>query len=342
MEEAIAFLNGPAARLLLVVLLARSRGKTRLRAGEMKRLAGIGTHHYWECAIADLKSAGLADVRKVPRSHEYEFITNLASSASVRESVTLDDSLSVFIDRCPTTAEPAERKASAPLLPDIDGILGTIISNSENGTKIPYSGEPVRNMVREYHNPQEYGTIVPKPVLDQEYHNPEYGTIVPNISEYGSGVPNLRNECVQVDRMDDSGDLARSSSPAQLRRRAQIAVVQKVWAEFFPTQNALVTENAKWFLAHCSQSAEEVYDLLEYVKSRGIESPLGYARKTAQNRENEAHPVAAAVPTSPAPVVEVEKPFDQNEADRIERAAHQARVNLWKRRHPDEPVPQDL
>jgi hypothetical protein len=343
MEEAIAYLNGPAARLLLVVLLARARGKTRLRAGEMKRLAGIGTHHYWECAIADLERAGLATVRKVPRSHEYEFITNLASSASVRESVTSEyqsyDNLS-YIDRCTSAAKPAERSSSAPLLPDLDGILGTIASFSENGTGIPHSGEPVRNMVQEYHNPAEYGTIVPKQNMVQEYHNPEYGTGIPNPQK--NGTPDLKSECIGVDLLDDSGDLARAHSPAQVRRRAQIAVVQKVWTEFWPAQPALVAENAKWFLSHCNQSAEEVYDLLEYAKSRGVESPLGYARKTALNRERE-RPEAPIYVTSSAPaVVEVEKPFDQVEADRVERAAHNARVALWQRRHPNAPVPQDL
>lgn len=342
--EAIAYLNGPAARLLLVILLARAEGRTRIRAGEMKRMAGIGTHHYWTCAIADLESTGLATVRKVSGSHEYEFITNLASTASVRESVTSvgqsNDYLS-YIDRCTTDAKPTELDLSKQLLAGLDEELGTIAPKTRNGTGIPKSGEPVRNMVREYQNPPEYGTIVPKSNMVQEYQNPEYGTKIPNPGEYGTGIPNLRQECIQVDRMDDSGDLARANSPAQDRRRAQIVVVQKIWTEFFPSQGALVAENAKWFLSHCNQSAEEVYDLLEYVKSRNIESPLGYARKTALNRERE-RPEAPIYVSSPAPVVEVEKPFDQAEADRVERAAHNARVALWKRRHPNEPVPQDL
>jgi hypothetical protein len=303
-----------------------------MRAGEMKRLAGIGAHHYWTTAIEDLERAGLAQIRKVPGSHEYQFITNLASSASVRESVMSDVGLSVFIDRCPTTAKPSEPDLSEQLLAGLDEELGTIVPKKENGTKIPYSGEPVRNMGLSYQNPGNYGTIIPKQEMVQEYHIPENDPIVPN----------LRQECVQVDRMDDSGDLARANSPAQIRRRAQVAIVQKIWSEFFPTQPALVAENAKWFLAHCSQSAEEVYDLLEYVKSRNVESPLGYARKTALNRQNEAQPVAAVASYSPATIVEPEKPFDQAEADRVERAAHKARVALWQRRHPNEPVPEDL
>lgn len=139
--------------------------------------------------------------------------------------------------------------------------------------------------------------------------------------------------------MDDSGDLARANSPAQQRRRQQVAVVQRVWGEFFPTQPALIAENAKRFLTLSDQSAEAVYDLLEYVKSRNPGSPLQYALSTARNKSQpEARPEAPPSPAFvPGPVES-----DPVEEKRVVSAAVRQRIKQWRRMHPHDDIPADL
>lgn len=140
--------------------------------------------------------------------------------------------------------------------------------------------------------------------------------------------------------MDDSGDISRSGTPAQIRRRQQIAVLQEAWKQFFPAAGPLMAENAKAFLRGREESAESVYDLFELVASKNPGSPLAYAKAVMRKSEQ-------ATPTAPTSTAFVPGPAsspepDPVEQDRLERAAHAARIKHWRRFNPDGELPADL
>lgn len=81
-----------------------------------------------------------------------------------------------------------------------------------------------------------------------------------------------------ADCMDDSGDIARANSPAQLRRKAQIEALQRRWSELFPKQPPLHAENAKAWLVRTNNSARQVEAAIEKCSKRQppIEWPISY------------------------------------------------------------------
>lgn len=320
-----ARLSSPARGLLLAIIQARLDGIDRMTAGEWKEEAGVGNHRDWGVAIEQLRDMGLATLTK--QGHSY-VITDLSFNGFGRDETDRQkeinseiDSLSIYRT---TDAKAAEHDAGDQLLADLGldfSSNGLKSENSSNGLKLLPSDDKYRPNEL---NPEKYSPNGLKQNIGQMNY----------ISEYR---PNdLKLECIQVDTLDDSGDLARSSSPAQVRRRSQLAVVQKTWDKFFGTE--LLAQNAKFFLAHLDNSAEAVYDYFEWLESMHKDNPLAYGKKVLVNREREQAPVSPAVPVlAPEP-----EPVSQAEMDRVDRAAHRARVANWKRWHPDEPVPEDL
>jgi hypothetical protein len=98
--------------------------------------------------------------------------------------------------------------------------------------------------------------------------------------------------------LEGGGELTNRTSLGARRRKAQVAAIQAAWASLFPEQPVLIPERAKDMLRLSEECAEEVYETLQYVKSRNPDSPLGYALGVMKKRQ----PLAPA-PSPASPVV---------------------------------------
>lgn len=348
MEENIAYLNGPAARLLLTLLVARRDGMRSLKAVEMRRMAGIAHHtRFFLPAIDQLEQLGMVRFTRQGHRYEFEIMIDLTSTALVNHKTDRQIDRSIYRNIDAEAAEHGEGDKALPV-PDGENVL-KVPSSGERGPKSTFSEEDrpkspffdLEQVLKVPSSPTNMGQKAPIPNMGQEAPvSEEDGTI----STYsGNGVLSyhvLKREAIEVDLMDDSGDLARANSPAQIRRRAQVAVVQKTWKHFFPAGGELLAANAKQFLRSLGNSAEECYDFFERIAQRHPRNPLTYARVCLE-REG-AEPAPSPAPVASVYVPDPEEPFDQAEAERVDRAAHKARVALWRRTHPNEPVPEDL
>jgi hypothetical protein len=323
MEGDIAVLNGPAARMLLFLLLADAQGRQRVRAGEIKAGAGIARHSYFEAARKQLEGVGLARLEK--RGHLYE-ITHLAFHLNGsrrdgtdrwidRETCVMND-LSIYRN---TGAEPADLNSWDQAGTGLDEKLGSIIPDlnwGQESSKVPQNH---LKTVPESGSVEKLRTIDPK------------STPKPP-QKYLETVPELQREALEVDGMDASGNVMHMNSPAQVRRRLQVAIVQKVWEQFFGDE--LLAANAKFFLRGCNESAAEVYDFFERVKSFNPNNPLTYARRIL---ENERGRVVEAPVYTPSQAVLTEEELRQ-----VEERTRAARIKLWRRWHPDGDIPADF
>jgi len=322
-----AGLSHAASNLLLAIIQARAEGIEEMRAGEWKAEAGIRKHQLWERAITELNTAGLARLSK--RGQLYT-ITNLTVfNGSFRETERQRDRESNEIDISiyrTTDAKPVELDEPDPFL------SGPGTKNSPTGLKLENGPTGLKAGIDELENGPtglNYGKnspTGPKSKIVLQDQNPE------------NSPGGLKRECVEADLLDDSGDLGRANSPSQYRRRQQVAVVQKTWQQFVGAE--LFAQNAKHFLAHLDNSAEAVYDFVEWLSALKKDNPLAYGKKVLENRERERPQLTP--PFLPVFVPGPVDTYDPAEQARVDRAAREARVKHWRRLHPNVPVPADL
>lgn len=86
------------------------------------------------------------------------------------------------------------------------------------------------------------------------------------------------SQAADIDRMDASGDIRKPTSPAQARRKAQLAFLQEQAERLFPGK-FLSDKRAKELLILADESAEIVLGALEQTQAKkpDAEFPYGYA-----------------------------------------------------------------
>lgn len=121
----------------------------------------------------------------------------------------------------------------------------------------------------------------------------------PQSSELDSdffGIPgeSSLSAAAQIDRMDDSGDKTQRNSPFQIRRKHQIAFLQREFESRWDKQ--LTEANAKALLVLAEDSAEVVFEALEAASGRDLTGhPFNYVRgilRKQAEKERQARPTS--------------------------------------------------
>lgn len=276
MEQSIATLSHSASRLLLALLLYsdfNDQPKTR-----QMHICGIGKDITYRQARRELEDAGFIRLeREAGKRHSIVLVHCTFLSSTDGDGGLLDRVI----------------------------YSNSIVGQSKNGHQKPdhENGSTLRGL----------GGSTPKVVPQEDYQYPDGSTlkglpplkVVPQEDYH----PTLLERCGEVDAMDDSGDLAVRTSPAQQRRKAQIPLIQEAWAAFFPHDHALLPENARLFLSLNEESATEVVmELEDRLRTKPDlaapgQSPLAYFKARFKNRRDERRSVAQTVHASSSSTV---------------------------------------
>jgi len=194
---------------------------------------------------------------------------------------------------------------------------------------------PPSTRVYENHTPQEGGVY--------ENHTPVEADCMKTIHPNGAKSMKIIPDALQVipaeqqfeyieepislltlacdaDRMSSEGPTNIQGSPYQLRRREQVGLLLRAWAELKLSPYTLQQEMARTWLRFTNDCAEDVVLLLEELAERKVrtnqEFGVSYVSKVLKNRQEEA------LAKAPQHVVssEMDKPFELTEPTEEDKA----------------------
>ena len=110
-----------------------------------------------------------------------------------------------------------------------------------------------------------------------------------------------QSQAMQADLMPSDGEPRQASSNFQKRRRAQIAVLQGVFKEFFDYN--LTPDKAKELLVLANDYAEDVLEACDKTKAspKKIEFPVGYIMSILKGKQQEVKPTGIDRPDAEQP-----------------------------------------